>query len=108
MLQMPCPKCSKYQAPFLDPKKDKVYCAVCNDEITVNHFVKIQLKALKQYREISKTSFSVKCNKCSKEDRPKLLNDQIICSACGKEIDNLTEFFRDMLKKQLHKADKEI
>lgn len=108
MLQIPCPKCSKYQPPFLDPKKDKVYCSACNEEIVVNHFIKIQLKTLKQYREANKTSFAVKCNKCSKEDRPKLINDKIICGACGKEIDNLTDFFKQMLKKQLSKADQEI
>lgn len=108
MLKMPCPKCQKHQSPFLDPKKDKVYCSECNEDINVNHFVKIQLKTLKQYREVNKTSFSIKCNKCSKEDRPKLINDKITCSACGKEIDHLTDFFKDMLKKQLGKASQDI
>lgn len=105
---MPCPKCNKYQAPFLDPKKDKVYCSACNEEITVNHFMKVQLVAVKQYRENNKSSFAVKCNKCNKEDRPLLINDKITCGACKKEIDNLTDFFKDMLKSKLAKADKEV
>ncbi len=108
MLQMPCPLCNKYQTPYLDPKTEKVYCSSCNEDYPVNHFQKMQLKALKQYREVNKTSFAVKCNKCNKEDRPLLINDQIICGACGKEIDNLTDFFKDMLKTRLKKADKEV
>ncbi len=105
---MPCPKCAKYQTPYLDPKSQKVYCSACNEDYTVNHFVKTQLKALKQYREVNKTSFSVKCNKCNKEDRPLLVDNEIMCGACGKEIDHLTDFFKDMLRKQLRKADKEV
>jgi hypothetical protein len=108
MLQIPCPKCTKYQPPYLDPKTEKVYCSACNQEIPGTHFIKVQLKALKQYKEVNKTSFSVKCDKCSNEDRPALINNQIYCVSCKKEIGNLTEVFKEMLRVNLGKADKDV
>ena len=63
------------------------------------------MKAAKQYREKSKTSFVVKCSFCNKEDRPQVLNDDVVCSKCLKPLSNITKIFKDMLKVQLLKKE---
>jgi hypothetical protein len=45
-----CITCKKSTEPILDKITNKVYCSVCDTEISVSHFVKVQLKDLKQYR----------------------------------------------------------
>ncbi len=100
--------CGKHMEPYIDPKTDKVYCSVCDGEITnITHFAKSQMKTLKQFRVKNKISFSVKCDKCGKEDRPKIVADQVVCSGCKKPLDNLSSTFKIMLKEQLKNTDKE-
>lgn len=100
--------CCELQAPYIDLDTDKVYCSKCDQEINnISIFTKRQMKSLKQVRQKEKKSFSVKCSYCNKEDRPKILNDEIVCSFCSKIIDNLSVFFKNMLKTQLQTIDKE-
>lgn len=110
-VQMQCPHCKKVQSPFLNPKTDEVFCGAeaCEKKIeTVNHFIKMQLKALKQYREQKKVAFGVKCQKCGKEEKPKDTGKDIVCGACGEPLDHLTDTFKRMLKSQLTKVDKDV
>ena len=101
--------CGKTQTPYLDKDTNEVYCSACDQIIpNVTIFTKTQMKALKQYRQKEKKSFSVKCEKCGKEERPKVISDDVVCGACSKSLDKLSPFFKNMLKTQLMKADKEI
>src|SRR5713101_2892305 len=98
--------CNKTQEPYIDPKDDKVYCSLCDKEITnITYFTKVQMKSLKQFKPKTSTSFSVKCPKCNKEGRPKIINDDIVCSGCSKSLDHLSVAFKNMLKDQLKKVD---
>ena len=95
--------------PYLDPKDDKVYCSICDKEISnVTHFTKIQMKTLKQYKEKKVISFAVKCQKCGKEDRPKLVDDDIVCRFCKKPLDHLSEPFKIMLKQKLKTVGQDV
>ena len=106
---MLCPFCNKAVDPYLNPKTEEVFCGLCNKKLDkVNHFIKMQLKALKQYREVKKVPFSVKCQKCGKEDRPVDNGTDIVCSSCGDPLAHLTETFKRMLKTQLKKVDKDV
>lgn len=97
--------CGKQMEPYIDPKTDKVYCSLCNLEISnVTHFAKVQMKALKQYRPKTGSAFSVKCTKCGKEDRPLLVGENIICSGCKNKHDQLSEPFKIMLREKLKKS----
>lgn len=105
-VQLQCPHkgCMKIQEPWIEPKTDKIYCSLCNREVVnVNHFIKIQLKTLKQYRPKNTAPFAVKCNDCNKEDTPILENNEIVCSACLKPLKQLSPIFKNMLKEQLIK-----
>jgi hypothetical protein len=107
--QMPCPDCKKMNAPYMDQKTEKVYCSLCNFQVEpVSHFTKIQMKALKQYREVNKASFSVKCVSCNREERPVLINGEVACGSCKKQHSHLTDFFKQMLKTRLQKADSDV
>ena len=106
---MTCSKCGETQTPYLDNETDKVYCTKCNNEIVnVTIFAKNQMKMNKQFRQKEKKSFSVKCDKCAVEGRPKLVNNDIVCSSCNKKLDKLTAPFVAMLKQQLKKVDQDI
>ena len=101
--------CGKIQEPFLDPQDDKVYCSACEGEITnITHFVKIQMKSMKQYRQRQPKPFAVKCGKCGREERPKIANDDIVCGACAQPMDNLSPIFKNMLKQRLRSIDKDV
>lgn len=101
--------CGKQMEPYLDPKTDKVYCSSCDNEITnITHFAKVQMKSLKQYKPKTTTSFSVKCQKCGKEDRPILLNKDVVCSACKKAFTHLSEHFKIMLKEKLKTVNNDV
>ena|ERR1700744_2778098 len=79
--------CGQLMSPYLDPKTNKVFCSSCHKEIeNVNVIIKNQMKMSKQFRKKEKKSFAIQCPLCSVEDRPKLINDKIICSACNKEM----------------------
>jgi hypothetical protein len=83
MISNICPTCKKQQTPFLDPETNKVYCGDCEVEIQANHFLKVQLKALRQFKEKKIISFASKCPHCATVDRPKLLKGQALCKACN-------------------------
>jgi hypothetical protein len=94
--------CGKTMEPYLDPKTDKVYCSACDNEMTnVTHFTKVQMKTLRQFKEKKVISFAVKCQKCGKEDRPKLVGEDIVCRSCKKTMDHLSEPFKIMLREKL-------
>jgi hypothetical protein len=94
--------CGAFQEPYIDPATNKVYCSICDKEIqNVTIFTKNQMKSSKQFKKKTTTSFAVKCDKCGKEDRPKLLNNNVVCSSCKKPLDNLSEAFIYMLKQKL-------
>lgn len=101
--------CGKQQEPYLNVKDDKVYCSLCDREIiNISYFTKVQMKSLKQFKQKSPVPFSVKCNKCDREDKPKLIKDDLVCSSCNKPLDNLSIPFKNMLKEKLKTPDKEI
>ena len=108
---MTCPNkgCGEIQPPYLDKDTDKVYCSKCNKEIeNITIFAKNQLKMLKQFKKKEKKSFAVKCNQCNAEERPKLVNNEVICGACNKKLDQLSGPFLLMLKDKLKKVDQDI
>lgn len=101
--------CGKIQEPYLDPKENKVYCSLCDGEITnITHFVKVQMRSMKQFREKKAKPFACKCAKCGREERPKVVNDDIVCGACSEPMDNLSPIFKNMLKEQLKTVDKDV
>lgn len=101
--------CMKMQEPYIDMKTDKVYCSICDKEIVnVSHFVKVQMKSLKQFKQKNTTSFSMKCPKCNKDGRPKVVQDEVVCFNCLKPLDHLSVPFKNMLKEQLKTVDKDI
>ena len=111
MFSMPCSNkgCNKLQEPYLDPKTDKVFCSLCDREITnITHFAKIQMKTLKQYKPKNTVSFAVKCLKCGKEDRPKVVGDDIVCAFCKKSMDHLSEPFKIMLREKLKTVGQDV
>lgn len=100
--------CGKQMEPYLDIKTDKVYCSQCDQEInTITHFAKVQMKALKQFKQKQPVAFGVKCQNCSKEARPKVANDDIICPFCNKPHTHLSEPFKIMLKDKLKNVSKD-
>ena len=101
--------CGKQNEPYLDLKDDKVYCSLCNQEMTnVTSFTKIQMKSLKQFKTKVVESFAVKCDKCGKEARPKIALDDIVCSGCNKPLDKLSIPFKNMLKEKLKTVCKDV
>lgn len=105
--------CGNTQEPYLDTNDNKVYCSNCNSEIpNITQFVKSQMKMNKQFRQKQTKTFSVKCNKCGKEERPKLVKvgaiEDIVCGVCSKSLDSLTPIFKNMLKEKLKTVDKDI
>lgn len=106
---IPCTNrgCGKIQEPYLDIADDKVYCSLCDKELNVTSFVKTQMKSNKQFRRRQPKPFSVKCQSCGKEDRPKLVKQDIVCVFCNKSMDHLSEPFKIMLREQLQKIDKD-
>lgn len=108
-VQIACPHCKKLQSPFINPKNDEVVCGACDNKLeNINHFIKTQLKTLKQYREAKKVAFGVKCPKCNKEEKPKDTSTDIICGACDEPLTHLTDSFKRMLKMHLSKVDKDV
>lgn len=108
---MPCTNkgCGKLQEPYIEHKTDKVFCSLCDREIAnVTHFAKVQMKTLKQYKPKNTTSFSIKCPKCGKEDRPKVVGDDIVCTGCKKPMDHLSEPFKIMLREKLKTVGQDV
>lgn len=101
--------CGKQMEPYLDPKDDKVYCSQCNRELSnITHFARIQMKSLRQFKPKNTISFAVKCPKCGKEDRPKVVKDDIVCVGCQKPLDHLSEPFKIMLREKLKTVGQDI
>ena len=101
--------CCQQMEPYLDVASDKVYCSKCDREIpNVTYFTKVQMKSLKQFKQKVAVSFAVKCAKCGQEVRPKLVNDDVICGACNKPLDNLSVPFKNMLKEKLKTVGKDV
>ena len=101
--------CGEQMEPYLDKDTDKVYCSSCDKElVNITHFVKIQMKSMKQYKQKKTISFGVKCQSCNKDDRPVILDNKIICPSCKKEHSHLSEAFKNMLKDNLKKAAQDI
>lgn len=101
-------KCGQME-PYMDPKTEKVFCANCNSEmLNLNHFTKITLKNLKQFRQKPTVPFGVKCQNCGKESQPKIINDDIVCPGCNKSHTHLSEPFKLMLKDKLKTTNKDV
>ena len=101
---MSCPNkgCGSHMEPYLDQGDNKVYCSSCDKEImNVTQFVKSQMKSLKQFRPKKTVAFGVKCQKCSKEDMPKLSKDKFMCPHCNNVHSHLSEPFKLILKDKL-------
>jgi Zn finger protein HypA/HybF involved in hydrogenase expression len=95
--------------PYMDPKTEKIYCPLCNNEIlNVTHFMKVTMKTLKQFRQKPTVAFGVKCQNCGKEAQPKVVNEDIVCPQCGKAHGHLSEPFKIMLRDKLKTANKDI
>ncbi len=101
--------CGKIQEPYIDPKENKVYCSLCDGEITnLTHFVKVQMKSNKQYKQKKAVPFATKCVKCGAEERPKVVKNDVVCGSCQKPMDNLSPIFKNMLKEKLKTTDHDV
>lgn len=101
--------CGKIQEPFIDPQDNKVYCSLCEGELTnITPFVKTQMRSMKQYRPRQAKPFACKCAKCGREERPKVVNDDIVCGVCSEPMNNLSPIFKNMLKERLKTVDKDV
>jgi predicted transglutaminase-like protease len=101
--------CGKIQEPYLDPQTNKVHCSLCDQEIVnLTPFVKSQMKSMKQYKKKEAKPFAVKCAKCGREERPKVVANDIVCGVCSQPMDNLSPIFKNMLKEKLRTADKDV
>lgn len=101
--------CGKQMEPYIDSKDDKVYCAECDKEISnITYFAKVQLKSLKQFKQKKAVSFAVKCRNCGKEERPKVVDKDIVCPSCSKPHVHLSEPFKIMLREKLKTAGQDL
>lgn len=101
--------CYKLQEPYLDLSTNKVYCTLCEEEIAnVSAIIKNQMKLNKQTQKPkTQSTFSVKCQHCSANDSPNLINNKLYCKSCNKELTNITEIFKNMLINKMKGAKKE-
>lgn len=101
--------CGKIQEPYLNPADNKVYCSLCDSEITnLTQFVKNQMKMSKQFKQKQAKPFAVKCAKCNREEQPKIVGNDIVCGLCSKPLDNLSPIFKNMLMQKLRTANKDV
>jgi hypothetical protein len=101
--------CGQIQEPYLDPQDDKVYCSSCDKEMpNISYFTKVQMKSLKQFKQKKSISFAVKCKNCGKEERPKLVKQDIVCPACDKVHSHLSEPFKIMLREKLKTVGQDV
>lgn len=101
--------CGKIQEPYLDPQTNTVHCSLCDNEIVnLTSFVKVQMKSAKQFKQRQAKPFAVKCAKCGKEERPQIVDNDIVCGVCLKPMDNLSPIFKNMLKEKLKTTDKDV
>jgi len=98
--------CQKLMQPYLDPKTDKVYCSICDSEISqVTSIIKNQLKLFKKFRPKKVVPYAVKCPNCNLENTPILLNKEPSCPSCKSILTNLSEPFKLLLKTKLSEKD---
>ena len=94
--------CRKEMRPVVDTKTLKAYCTECDQEVsTITEFMRRQMVAGGQVRSNikKKMPWSVKCSECTVESQPKLTPDnKLICSACQKELTQLTKPFAESIK----------
>ena len=100
-------KCGTME-PFMDPKTEKVYCSSCLTELTVNHFTKITMKNLKQFKEKNTQTFNVKCQKCKTEAQPVMLKNDFICPQCNNPHQQLSEPFKIVLREKLKTTNQDL
>lgn len=101
--------CMKPQAARLEVSSDEVLCAECGNVIkNITSFTKRQLKSLGQTTKRAKTTqtYSVKCSSCEASGVPKIEKDKITCAACKKELTNLSDHFKILLKTVLNNESK--
>lgn len=107
-VRISCPTCKKEMEPYLDKKSDLVFCDCCNADCNANHFLKMQLKAFKQYREPKIESFAVICNNCNHKGTPVLKKNNVCCAKCSKPITTIGDAFKKMLIEFLPTAQKDV
>ena len=66
------------------------------------------MKSLKQFRQKKVISFAVKCQKCGKEERPKIVGNDIVCKSCNNIHTHLSEPFKIMLREKLRTATQDV
>lgn len=98
--------CMLEMEPVLDKALDKVYCTKCDQEIkNITKFAKAQMTSLGQIKrkERVQRAFAVKCQKCLKEAPPKLdrTGKLLICSACDKQLENISAPFAHTIKQYI-------
>lgn len=93
--------CNKQMEPYLEKSTDKVYCSVCDQEITsITYFAKMQMKSLNQVKSGPKI-FGIKCGKCKSYETPTLIKGELACPNCKHIHTNITEYFKIAIKEQL-------
>jgi Zn finger protein HypA/HybF involved in hydrogenase expression len=101
--------CGEYQEPYLDLNDNKVYCSKCDGEIlNISQFTKNKMKSFNQIKKDKKEAFSIKCSVCSRTAQPNIVDEKIICGVCKKELTNITEHFKILLKQNLLKSRKDV
>jgi Zn finger protein HypA/HybF involved in hydrogenase expression len=101
-------KCGQIE-PFMDPKTEQVFCPLCQQEMTqINHFAKVTLKNLRQFRQKPQIPFCVKCQNCNQEAQPKIEKEDVVCPKCNKPHTHLSEPFKLMLKDKLKTVNKDV
>lgn len=93
MILLNCLTCKKQQKAVMDKSTEKVFCDACMTEYPANHFLKHQLKAVRQFKENKQVPFGVKCAKCGVLVTPIVNGNIFSCSECKKEL-NVTEQYK--------------
>lgn len=89
--------CFKSTEALLDVSTDEVICRECGKSIIqVTSFAKVALKTLGQTMKARKKAkqLELDCLNCNRKVAPKLKNNLIVCSDCGKEMKNVPASFR--------------
>jgi DNA-directed RNA polymerase subunit RPC12/RpoP len=103
-----CLSCKKYNTPLLNKFDNEVYCGDCGAKIVSNHFMKVQLKTLGQFKTPAKSAYSVKCIKCKQEALPKLSGKDLICGYCGDPCKNISKPFEILIRNAIKKGNEEL
>ena len=107
-LNILCPNkgCQKYNSPKYDQDTKKVHCSVCDGEMpNVSIFIVNQLKVNKKFRPKGgpKKHYAFDCPGCKIVDRPKCVNDKLLCVHCETEFTQITIFYAPFIKQYLIK-----